>query len=228
MYKQAFQTYKEQFITILLVTLLMSILSLFTNVTFPVIALAAFIAFDTHRNILIGEKIDFKSTQLHVPKGSNRYKNFYWAYARCFAILILGPLVPAVILTLVIVNLLGIGSFILILLLICAIIYSIMLPLYGSALPAASIGADASYSSALKFSAPKFLYIVWKLAYGPIIFAILTIITAFNMPPLFPSITEGTSVYMVIHVAIAITVGLMIAFATVLVATILSQVYMDS
>lgn len=221
MYKKAFQTYKEIFVIVLIVAIGIPIASLFTSSSWAILFATAMLAFWAHRNILTGEKMGLKN---------NPDKNTHspWAFIWRFAVLIFIPIILATIMTFTTVGISDTGIFTLVLLIISFILLGIILSLFGSVLPAASVKADASFSTAMKRGAPRFWSTLWKLIYGPVVISIFSAIIWVILYSLVSNIEMGPSMTTIIDVTIGFISGLISALSTVLVATILSQVYMDS
>jgi len=221
MYKQAFRTYDEISVFVLLIATVTTVVSHLTSSSWVIIFMTMMIAYSAHRNILTGETPTLK-------KNPDKEANFPWAFMWRFLTLILVPIIIAIALAYKTVGSSNVFNFTLIVVIVYFAGLGITLSLVGTVLPAASVNADASYSAALKRGKPLFWNTLWKLFYGPVVMAILGGVLLQQLYSLVPYFVPIASMKPVIYIFIEIIYVAISFFSTVLVATILSQVYMES
>jgi hypothetical protein len=221
MYKQAVKTYDEISVFILLIATVSTVVSHLTSSSWIIIFMTMMLAYYAHRNILTGEILTFK-------KNPDRESNFSWVFIWRFLTVILVPIIIAIALAYKTVGISNIFNFALIVTIVYFTGLGITLSLVGTVLPAASINADASYSAALKRGRPQFWNTLWKLFYGPVVMSILGGFLLNLLYSLAPYLIPIASMKPVIYIIIEIIYVAISFFSTVLVATILSQVFMDS
>ena len=228
MYRQAIKTYKENFSQVLLFAILLAIVPFFisTTTSYVDVIVVLFIAFYAHRNILVGEKMSFAS---NFKRNPNKDANPQWRFIWRFLILSFGPAIPSVLLTLALFSgHFDKGAFIGVFMVSYSLFMAISLSLFGLVLPAASTQASLSFSDAFKLSKPKFWSTLWSLFYGPFAVTLLNTAIIILLAALFADIPEGTPMHMVFEFGISVIATAISAFSTILVATVLSLLYMNS
>jgi len=221
MYKQAFKTYDEISVFVLLIATATIVASHLTSSSWGIIFMTMMLAYYAHRNILTGEIPTLK-------KNPNKKANFSWAFMWRFLTLTLVPLIIAIILAYKTVGISNIYIFTLVVVIVYFTGLGIILSLVGTVLPAAAVNADASYSAALKRGRPQFWSTLWKLFYGPVVMAILSGILLQLLYSIAPYIAPIASIKPVIYVIIEFIYVSISFLSTVLIATVLSQLYMDT
>ncbi len=109
----------------------------------------------------------------------------------------------------------------------------IVLSIFGTMLPAATLGSATDFSAALKRSRKSFWFVCWRLLVGPVLYslsviAVLVSAIVLGLMPDIPSIPNSFADITIYNAVWYVALGFVMIFNNTLTAAILSMAYLRS